>query len=415
MSDHDEHDMREPTRRDYVKYGSAVIGGGLLAGCSGDGGSDTTATQTDVDDTATATETAASGDESYSVSLAPVGEVTFEEIPETAYAYSPHYADMAVAFGHGDAIASLGSPDAYATSMNYYYDAIEGASIDSDDLRTVWSDGVDKELFYDLDADIHFQDPCWLTSFASNWDHSDIEEVRENIGSWFGNRYSREHTQPPEGCREGYQYYTLWELSERVAEVFREGRRFEAFQAEYEDLYGKIRATLPPESERPTVGLVVYSDGSFRPYKLNNPGFAKSHLRPFSVQDAFADSDQTYDDNEDGQIDYEGMLAADPEVILHSQGISGFFDVAAIRETLEDHPIGSELTAVQNDRVYSSGTPFQGPLMHLFQLEMTAKQLYPDVFGEWPADGSEDSYPEIPVEERLFDRQRIADIINGEF
>jgi len=107
------------------------------------------------------------------------------------------------------------------------------------------------------------------------------------------------------------------------------------------------------------------------------------------------------------------MLAADPDVILHSQGISGSFDVSESRETLEDHPVGSELAAVRNDRVYGSGTPFQGPLMNLFQLEMTAKQLYPDVFGGWPADGSEDAYPEIPADERPFDRERVADVVRG--
>jgi hypothetical protein len=45
---------------------------------------------------------------------------------------------------------------------------------------------------------------------------------------------------------------------------------------------------------------------------------------------------------------------------------------------------------------------------------MTAKQLYPDVFGEWPGDGNEDSYPEISTDEQLFDRQRVADIINSD-
>jgi ABC-type Fe3+-hydroxamate transport system substrate-binding protein len=408
--DSGEHKVQ--TRRDYVKYGGTVVIGGLLAGCTGDSDDESTPEPTTTgteNSTPTTTE-----DSDYSVTMAPVGEVTFDAVPETAYAYSPHYADMAVSFGHGDAIASLGAPEAYATSMNYYYDVLEGASIESEELKAVWNDGVDKELFYEIDADVHFQDPCWLTSFADNWDQGDIEDVRENIGPWFGNRYSREYTRPSEDCREDYHYYTLWELSERIAAVFREGGRFEAFQSEYEALFSTIRTNLPPEQERPTVGLVVFSDDSFRPYRLNNPGFAKAHLRPLDAHDAFAGSDQTYDENEDGRVDYEGMLAVDPDVILHSQGISGFFDVAEIRETLEDHPVGSELTAVQNDRVYTSGTPFQGPLMNLFQLEMTAKQLYPDVFGEWPGDGSESSYPEIPADEQLFDRQRIADIINGD-
>jgi iron complex transport system substrate-binding protein len=44
-----------PTRRDYVKYGGAIVGGGLLAGCAGQ--SQSGSTQTETNDT---TETDAS-------------------------------------------------------------------------------------------------------------------------------------------------------------------------------------------------------------------------------------------------------------------------------------------------------------------------------------------------------------------
>jgi ABC-type Fe3+-hydroxamate transport system substrate-binding protein len=403
-------ERKAPTRRDYVMYSGAVIGGGLFAGCSGRSDSDSSPTSTT--ESATDTETETPENTSYTVRMAPVGEVSFESVPETVYGYSPHYADMAVAYGHGDAIASLGSKG-YVASMTYYYDAIESASFDGERIRPVWNDGIDKELFYEIDADVHLQDPCWLTSFAENWDDADIEEIRENIGPWVGNRYSREHTRPPEGCREGYRYYSLWELSGKIATVFREQERFRALQDVYESLYGSIRAKLPAKNERPTVGLLVFRDGGFRPYEVNGPGFAKAHVRPLGARDAFADSDQTYDENYEGELDYEAMLEIDPDVVLHNFGVGGFFDVAAIRETLEDHPVGSELTAVQENRVYASGIPFQGPLMNLFQLEMTAKQLYPDVFGEWPGDGSESSYPSIPEDERLFDRERVANIVGG--
>jgi hypothetical protein len=56
---------------------------------------------------------------------------------------------------------------------------------------------------------------------------------------------------------------------------------------------------------------------------------------------------------------------------------------------------------------------YQGPIMNLFQLEMTAKQLYPDVFGSWPGYEDGESYPEIPEDERLFDRERVAGIVTG--
>jgi ABC-type Fe3+-hydroxamate transport system substrate-binding protein len=398
------------TRRDYLKYG-AVLGGGLFAGCSEEALTQDDRESDVADPVATGTGTP--GDASYSVTMAPVGEVAFDAVPETVYAYSPHYADMAVAYGHGDAIASLGSPDSYAASLNYYYDAVDGAAFDSEGVSAVWNDGVDKELFYDIDADVHLQDPCWLLSFADGWSRADVDEVRDNVGPWIGNRYSREHTRPPEGCREGYRYYSLWELSAKVAAVFRERERFRALRELHESLYGSIRTALPPKSERPTVGLVVFREGAFRPYEVNSPGFAKAHVRPLGALDAFADSDQTYDENYEGELDYEGMLEADPDVILHLWGTTPRYEMATVRERLRSHSVGSELTAVRDDRVYAQGMRYQGPLMNLFQIEMTAKQLYPDVFGEWPGYEHGDHYPEIPAEERLFDRERVADIVTG--
>jgi hypothetical protein len=44
----------------------------------------------------------------------------------------------------------------------------------------------------------------------------------------------------------------------------------------------------------------------------------------------------------------------------------------------------------------------------LFQTEYVAKQCYPEVFGEWPDDG------QVLEEEQLFDRQHVADVINGD-
>lgn len=70
---------------------------------------------------------------------------------------------------------------------------------------------------------------------------------------------------------------------------------------------------------------------------------------------------------------------------------------------MEDHPVGGELAAVQNGRVYRGGYLFQGPIHNLFLTERAAKQLYPDVFGD------------VTDDAELFDRQRVADIVNGEF
>ncbi|MCW8172211.1 ABC transporter substrate-binding protein [Natrialba swarupiae] len=78
-------------------------------------------------------------------------------------------------------------------------------------------------------------------------------------------------------------------------------------------------------------------------------------------------------------------------------------------EPLESDPVASEVTAVQNGRVYPWHEMEQGPILNTFQTEALAKSLYPDVFGE--PTGMEAP----PEDERLFDRQRVADIINGEF
>ncbi|MDQ2074661.1 hypothetical protein RBH20_19210 [Haloarcula sp. H-GB4] len=77
-------------------------------------------------------------------------------------------------------------------------------------------------------------------------------------------------------------------------------------------------------------------------------------------------------------------------------------------EQLRDDPVGSQLTAVDEDRLYRGGTEYQGPIINLFQTEAAAKQLYPDQFGAWNGLGEP-----LPEAERLFDYQRVADAING--
>lgn len=69
---------------------------------------------------------------------------------------------------------------------------------------------------------------------------------------------------------------------------------------------------------------------------------------------------------------------------------------------MRNHPVGRELAAVQNGRVYRGSYLNQGPIHNLFLTERGAKQLYPDVFGE------------VTGDDRLFDRQRVADIAAGD-
>jgi hypothetical protein len=144
-------------------------------------------------------------------------------------------------------------------------------------------------------------------------------------------------------------------------------------------------------------------------YKVNVDGYLAAHTRPCRPVEAFGE-----DTDSGANVDMEALLEADPDVIFALGGMHPETDVEAIRRNLEDHSVGSALSAVRNDRVHAQGGRFQGPVLNLFQLEMTAKQLYPDRFGEWPR-YVEGPYPELPAEARMFDRQRVADIVNGEF
>lgn len=391
---------RGVTRREYVS-GGAVVAGGLLAGCTGEGDDGTTSEP-------------ASEDESYTVEMAPVGEVEFESVPEHVMVYSLLHADMAVAYGHGDAVNSLGfDAETGGNTLDAYYAALDGVSFDREGLTQLNTGSgrlsVDRELFYELDSDLHLVDPCLVLSF-DGWESSDVEEIEENVGPWFGNAFSRDHAEPPEACREDYEYYSLWEQAERVARVFRAEDRFEALETIHADLLETIESNLPPAEERPTIATVLFMDGSFYPTRSDTPGFANAHVRPMGAPDAFAGEEITPETS----YGYESMLEVDPDVLLHEFGIASYYDVDAIRETMADHPVGGRLSAVETGRVYPSGDPVQGPIMNLFQLEMTAKQLYPERFGEWPGYTAGEPYPEIPEDERLFDRGRLADVVSGE-
>jgi ABC-type Fe3+-hydroxamate transport system substrate-binding protein len=396
----------DPTRRTYLRYGAALTGAGLLAGCTGDGGTGSEPTESPTDSTETPTET----NDPYSVTLSPAGTVEFTEQPSNVMVYSLLYADMAVAYGHGDAVNSLGfSAEAGGNTLDAYYDRLDGVDFDREGLAQLNTGSgnltVDRELFYELDSDLHLVDPALVVSF-DDWSVSDVETIGAEVAPWFGNVYSRNETEPPAPYADDYDYYTLRELAEKVAEVFQERERYERLRAVHDDLLARIEGDLPPESERPTVASVIYVDETFYPFRSDTPGFANAHVRPLGAPDAFSSGDVSYE----SAYDFETMLEIDPDVILHRFGVASYYDVGEIRQTLAEHPVGGQLTAVENDRVYPSGNPLQGPLMNLFQLEMTAKQLYPEQFGAWP-DYDGGAYPELPPEERLFDRDRVAQIV----
>ncbi len=323
------------------------------------------------------------------------------------------YADMAVALGHGDAVNALYVPEMSGTTMNHYYDRLDGVAFDWDGLVDPLADGLPKETLYELDSDVHLADPVWAST-QQNWDEGDVDEVANAVGPWFGNFYSGTNNGVPDPTAADYEFYGLWELFEKVADVLRERERYEALAAVHDDLVSTIQADLPPASERPTaVRATLAADGEqFYTYHLNEPGYWLADTRPLGATDAFADQDWG---SLWGAVDYETMAEADPDVFLHLWGITPNYSMADAKQALRDHPVGSELSAVENDRVYPAGMRYQGPIMNCFQLEMGAKQLYPERFGAWPTYEDGQPYPEIPQSEQLFDRERVAAIVRGEF
>ncbi len=393
-----------PTRREYVKSGSALVAGGLLAGCTDGSGSDRTSPATS---SGTATDQATTTDAgSYSVTMAPIGEVEFGEVPESIFTRLTHHAGMAFALGRGDDVNAMHAPDYYDALWNQFTPRLPGVSLDWTGLYSSWEPS--KEKLYELDSDVHLADPASVTALGG-WNTTDVEEVGEGIGPWFGNSLSARHQAPPDAWADSYEYYGLWEQFEKVAEVFQERGRYEALASVRADLLGTIEDGLPPENERPTAVMVGASNMAeeIYAYTLSNPGFLTAHTRPLGPRDAFEGTVES-----GSTVDFETLLEADPDVMLLLGGLFPDTSMLDARDTLDADPVAAEITAVRNGRVHPQGARYQGPILNLFQLEMTAKQLYPDRFGEWPT-YTDGPYPEIPEGERLFDRQRVANVVTG--
>jgi iron complex transport system substrate-binding protein len=391
-------DNGEPTRREYVKYGGAVLGGGLLAGCSGGENSDSAATETATEsDTATATETATeTEDTSYTVEMAPAGEVEFEQPPESVTHYFPDYADMAVALGHGDSVLSLGLPSRFHTD---HYDELDGVSVDEKSITKLNGDsGIDKEIFYELDGDLHLIDPKWLVNNSFfGLDESDVSELSDNVAPFIGNTIFRR----TDGWHD-YRYYTLYEAFEKVAKVHQEHDRFTKLKRFHDDVIAEVQASLPSADARPNALLTFAASNEpekFYPYRVSDQGTNKKHFHDLGITDALAGTGiEGLSTTDRGQIDYETMLEVDPDSILirGHEGKSRQEFEDTVLAFMKDHETASELTAVENDMVFRGGPIYSGPLHHLFLLERYATGYFPGTYsGE------------------LFDRDELASIVTS--
>ncbi|WP_207588093.1 ABC transporter substrate-binding protein [Halomontanus rarus] len=413
-------DRRLRTRRTVLTTGGSLAITGLLAGCLDDSGSwngdeseggngDGTDTETDGND-GTTTETPDGGDNetsddgddnetsddeqtddgSYTVSMEPVGDVTFDSVPETWVANNGSWADMGAALG-------LEPPKALWLTGRYhtqYYDEIDGVDVDKSDMLDLYQDGVSKELFYELEADVHVIDPNFLLNRYSGWEEDDVDEIENGVGPFFGNSiFSRGYEW------HDYTYYTLYEAFEKLAELFQRTDRYEAFATLHDEFQSSLSEVVPPEDERPDVAIFWAGEDepeTFLPYVISE-GTSFKQWNDLAVGDALAETDVEDFHSNRGEIDYETLLEIDPDVIL----LRGQEHKTAqkFRETvvsyMEDHQVASSLTAVENDDVYRGGPLYQGPITNLVLTERAAQQLY-------------------DVDEELFDRERVAEIVAGD-
>ncbi|WP_265109667.1 ABC transporter substrate-binding protein [Halosolutus halophilus] len=373
-------DQRVWTRRNVLRTGGAIAGVSAMAGCTGNGNSGDDGTGGESDDGA------------HTVTMPPVGEVEFSAVPATWAANNGSWADMGIALGQEP-------PEAvYLTSRYHtqYYDDIPDVSVDKSDMTALWAGGsLDPEDFLEVgtDADVFVIDPNFILGRTDNWEQEDIDQIESAGTPFFGNSiFSRGYEW------HDYDYLTLYEAFEKLAQVFQEEERYEEFAALHDEFQSALDDIVPPEDQRPSVAILwPNGDGTFLPYLISE-GTSFKQWRDLGVRDALAETDVDDFHSSRGQVDYETLLEIDPDVILcrGREASSAQEFQNTVVASMEDDNAGSQLTAVQNGDVYRGGPLYQGPITNLVVTQRAAEQVY-------------------DVDEQLYDPQDVSDIVNGDF
>lgn len=88
------------TRRDYIKYGGTLVTSSLVGGCIGDNGQNSNIKSQEDGQIGT-------DDGSYTVKMSPVGNVEFNNIPDSVFTIFAHHADMVLAICHTQDINAI--------------------------------------------------------------------------------------------------------------------------------------------------------------------------------------------------------------------------------------------------------------------------------------------------------------------
>jgi ABC-type Fe3+-hydroxamate transport system substrate-binding protein len=420
-----------------MTYGGGLVGSAMLAGCTG-GGSEGVADEgssgpsSNATSSSTSAESAESAEsesedpEQYAATMAPVGEVALDEPPESVVGGWGFAADVLTALGRGDAIAGMARPGFWYQG---FYDLLPGVTgRDTTEIPATVSESyrVKEELLYEIDPDLLATDPNRFIAWY-RLEPSMVETIDDDVAPFFGNesRSKRSSKWPNWPSEESYPYYGITEFVGRYGELFGEQERAEAMIDLYETTLDDVTSRVPPESERPTVGVLsAFTNPENRGFFGVNdpmPALDATHeLKQYGdlgVVDAF-EGRYTEGGHVGLKADFETLLEVDPDVLVFSEAVNAlggrnvYGNAGAYEQTLEvlrTDEVGEQLSAVRNDRLYPGGTGSQGPIVNLFQTEAAAKQFYPETFGEW--NGIETlSDPS----ERLFDYQRVADAVRGD-
>ncbi|SNZ16301.1 iron complex transport system substrate-binding protein [Natronoarchaeum philippinense] len=331
----------------------------------------------------------------YAVSMEPVGTVEFDAVPEQWLAYSPGYADMGVALGVADGLAAVGDRQRYRTDV---YEELPGVGFED---RPAALDGkagqIDQGSFRDIDADVHLMDPNRLVYESTfEFNAAAAQEIDAEVGPFVGNAIDSRNQ-----SWHGYRYYTLYEAFEKVAVVFQQQERYEAFAALHDEWLAELQAEMPSASDRPDALLVrPVGKDTFAPLRIADRGTSTKQWRDLGVGDALADvGADELPTGDDGTIGYRTIERIDPDVLLvrGTERYSREEFVERVLDTMRSHEAGQTITAVQDGRVFRGGPSHQGPITNLFATERAVHAIYPDAF-----DGP------------LFDRGRVADIVTGQ-
>ncbi|APW96858.1 Fe3+-hydroxamate ABC transporter substrate-binding protein [Halobiforma lacisalsi AJ5] len=381
-------------RRHVLRTTAALAGTGLIAGCTSDDGEDEE-TETGGGSGGGNNAGDESGDEdgdSYSVTMEPVGTVEFDSVPETWAANNGSWADMGIALGQQP-------PEAVYLTSRYHtqlYDEIPGLDVDKSDMTSLWGGELDPEQFLELsgEVDVFVIDPNFPIGRTDHWDEDDITQIEATGTPFFGNSiFSRGYEW------HDYEYLSLYEAFEKLAEVFQERERYEAFESLHEEFQATLEDVVPSEDDRPSVAIMWASGDepdSFSPYIIDG-GTSFKQWRDLDVTDALAETDVEDFHAGRSEVDYETLLEVDPDVILlrGHEGKTADEFADTVRAYMEDHNVASDLEAVQNGDVYRGGPLYQGPITNLVLTERAAKQVY-------------------DVDEELFDRDRVVEIVEGD-